>query len=259
LINVGLLNKAMDSSVIKICGFRVKYAMRIGTRVHSSQGINRWDTDILQISVYYGSGDNIKQIKKCAGLCREKEKRYVIHPVFYSILNKKQFKDLKVMAEWTDLALILHDEKTHDYKRITGEYGITFKRLLRELQSIAPVSFENAVDTKDVVWFWKKYADSVTLDIGHVELAGMNSVEFVKSLDTEVIDKIQYVHLHRNNGWRNGLTDHWYITADCREVKALKELLRRKQDIGVILEVNEKEMIRDNLNLLKAIREEYRS
>ncbi|HMK50512.1 MAG TPA: hypothetical protein VK435_10705 [Thermodesulfovibrionales bacterium] len=160
------------------------------------------------------------------------------------------------MAEWTDLALILHDEKTPDYRRITGEHEPTFRMLLRELQSLAPVSFENAVDTKDVLWFWKKYADSITLDIGHVELAGMDSVEFVRSLDAEIIDKIQYVHLHRNNGWRNGLTDHWYITADCREVEALKELLRRKKDIAVILEVIEKEMIQDNLNLLKVIREE---
>jgi hypothetical protein len=230
--------------------------MHIGTRIHSPQGVIRWDTDILQISVYYGHGDNIDQIKKCAGLCREKKRRYVIHPVFYSILNKKMFKDLKVMAELADLALILHDEKTSDFKRITGDNETTFRTLLNELQSVVPVSFENAVDTRDVVWFWKHYADSITLDIGHVELAGKDSVAFVKSLDTEVIDKIQYVHLHRNNGWRNGLTDHWYITADCREVKALKELLRRKQDIGVILEVNEKEMVQDNIDLLKAIREE---
>jgi hypothetical protein len=230
--------------------------MRIGTRIHSPQGVTRWDTDILQISVYYGRGDNINQIKECAAFCREKKRRYVIHPVFYSILNETMFKDLKVMAEWTDLALILHDEKTSDYGRITGEHETTFRMLLRELQSLATVSFENAVDTKDVLWFWNTYADSITLDIGHIELAGMDSVEFVKSLDTEVIDKIQYVHLHRNNGWRNGLTDHWYITADCREVKALKELLGRKQDIGVILEVIEREMIQDNLDLLNAIREE---
>jgi len=229
--------------------------MRIGTRIHSPQGAIRWDTDILQISVYYGHGDNIDQIKKCAGFCREKKRRYVIHPVFYSILNETMFKDLKVMAGLADLGLILHDEKTPDYRRITGEHETKFRMLLHELQAIAPVSFENAVDTRDVLWFWNHYADSITLDIGHVELAGLNSVEYVKSLDTKVINKIQYVHLHRNNGWRNGLTDHWYITADCREVKALKELLRRKKDIAVILEVIESEMVQDNLDLLKAIRE----
>jgi sugar phosphate isomerase/epimerase len=122
------------------------------------------------------------------------------------------------------------------------------------LQSVTPVSFENATDTRDVIWFWNNYADSITLDIGHVEVAGMDSVQFVNFLDTSLIDKIQYVHLHRNNGWRNGLTDHWYITPDCKEVKALKELLRRKQDVGIILEINETEKTEESLRILRQIR-----
>jgi hypothetical protein len=230
--------------------------MRRGTRVTTPQEVTLWDTEIVQISVYYGNEDNIKQIKKCVDACKEVQKRYVIHPVLYSILNKEMFRDLKVMAELADLALILHDEKTHDWKRLTGEHETTFKKLLNELQSITTVSFENATDTRDVIWFWNNYADSITLDIGHVELAGIDAVHFVKALDTELMDKLHYVHVHRNNGWHNGLTDHWYITADCKEVKALKELLRRKQDVGIILEINETEKTEESLKILQEIRSE---
>jgi sugar phosphate isomerase/epimerase len=230
--------------------------MRIGTRVTTPQEVTRWDTEIIQISVYHGQGDNIDQIKKCVDTCREVQKRYVIHPVLYSIFNKEMFRDLIVMASLADLALILHDEKRHNWERLTGEHETTFKKLLKELQSLATVSFENATDTRDAIWFWDNYADSITLDIGHVELAGIDAVQFVKALDMEVIDKIQYVHLHRNNGWRNGLTDHWYITPDCKEVMALKELLRRKQDIGIILEINETEKTEESLKILQEIKSE---
>ena len=230
--------------------------MLIGTRVHNRHEVNQWDADILQISLYYGHGDNITRLKKCVEACRERQRRYVIHPVFYPILKQETFEDLIVMAELADLAVILHDEKIHDWERITGEHEKTFRELVRELQSVTPVSFENATDTKDVVWFWNHFADSITLDIGHLEAAGIDSVEFIRHLDRGLVDKIHYVHLHRNNGWRNGLTDHWYITPECKEVKALKELLRGKKDVGVILEVNEREMIEENLNLLKAIRKE---
>ncbi len=159
------------------------------------------------------------------------------------------------MAEWSDLALILHDEKERDWQGITGEHGTNFRILVSELQSVTPVSFENATDTRDVVWFWNNYAESITIDIGHVESARIDSIEFLQSLDKKIIDKIQYVPLHRNNGWRNGLTDHWYIIPDCKEMNALRELLRIKQDIGIILEVNETDKIGKNLELLKTLRD----
>jgi len=230
--------------------------MHIGTRITSPEEVGLWDVDLFQISVYHGMKENLTLMEKCVSKCREEGIRYVIHPVLYSIMDREMFRSLKMMAEWADLALILHDEKTIDWKRLTGAHKITFKALLGELQSVAPVSFENATDTRDVIWFWNTYADSITLDIGHVELAGMNSVEFVNSLDREIIGKIQYVHIHRNNGWRKGLTDHWYLLPGCREVKALEALLRRKHDIGVFLEVNETEKIEESLMILRTLRDE---
>lgn len=230
--------------------------MHIGTRITYPKEAGLYDVDLLQISIYHGMNDNLRLMKQCAETCREQGIRYVIHPVMYSILDKAMFQEVKEIAGWSDLSLILHDEKTIDWQRPTGEQETTLKASLSELQSITPVSFENAIDTKDVIWFWDHYADSITLDIGHVELAGFDSVEFISTLDKGIIEKIEYVHIHRNNGWRNGLSDHWYLTPDCREIKALKELLKKKSDVGILLEINETEMIEDNLTILRNVRNE---
>ncbi len=227
--------------------------MQIGTRITYPEETSLWDVDFLQISVYQGMKNNLERMKDCANACKRNGIRYVIHPVLYSLFNDKMFHDIKIMAEWTDLAIILHDEKTPDWKRITGEQKKAFKVLLNELKTIAAVSFENATDTRDVLWFWEEYAESITLDIGHLELAGFDSVAFVKSLGQGIVDRIHYVHIHRNNGWRNGLTDHWFLTPDCREIKALRGLLERKQDVGVILEINETDKTKENLDLLQTL------
>lgn len=231
-------------------------SIRIGTRITRPEEVNLWEADLLQISVYYGRENNLERLKQCVHACREKGIRYVIHPVMYSIMDSVMFRELKEMAKYSDLALILHDEKTIDWQRLEGEHKKVFRALLRELESISPVSFENATDTADAVWFWNNYANSITLDIGHLELAGLNSVEFVKSLDQWIIGRIHYVHMHRNNGWRNGLTDHWYLVPDCREIMALRELLKRTHDIGIFLEINEPEMTGESMKILRALRDE---
>ena len=230
--------------------------MQIGTMITYPEEAELYDVDLLQISIYHGMNGNLRRMKQCAETCREKGIRYVIHPVMYSILDKTMFEEVKEIATWSDLGLILHDEKTADWQRPTGEHEAILKASLSELRSITPVSIENAIDTKDVPWFWDHYADSVTLDIGHVELAGFDSVEYISTLDRGIIEKVNYVHIHRNNGWRNGLTDHWYLTPDCREVKALKELLKKKHDVGIFLEINETEMIKGNLTILRNVRAE---
>jgi len=69
-----------------------------------------------------------------------------------------------------------------------------------------------------------------------------------------LLSRVEYIHLHRNNGLRGGLTDHWPITRKCREVNALKELLKKKSDIKVILEINETEEIEENLRILGELR-----
>ena len=231
--------------------------IRIGTRISHPSEVRLWKVDLLQISVYYGKQDNFDRIKKCSHACMQQGIRYALHPVMYSLMDKSMFSDLKTMAKWSDLALILHDEKIKHRQRLEGQNRRDFKGLLGKLETLCPVSFENATDSGDVIWFWKNFAHSITLDIGHLELAGMNSVEFVKSLDQQLVERIRYVHMHRQNGWRRGLTDHWYLTPDCREVQALKELLKRTRDIAIFLEINETEKIPDSLQILRNVRDEF--
>ena len=230
--------------------------MIIGSRILYPEEVGLWDAEFLQISVYRGMKDNLNLMRDCAQRCKEVGIRYVVHPVEYSPLREEVFKDIREMAEWSDLALILHDVKTPDGERLNGEYDIRFRSALEELVSITNVSFENATDTGDVRWFWSTYADSITLDIGHVESSGLDSVDFVRSLDDDSIKKIQFVHMHRNNGLHGGITDHWPLTPDCREIRAFKELIRKKPDVSVILEINETDMIGASLRLLSALRDE---
>jgi hypothetical protein len=230
--------------------------MIIGTRILYAEEVEYWSAEFLQISVYNGMKNNIEMMINSARACREAGIRYVIHPVRYSLLQEEMLKDVLLMAEWTDLALILHDERTPEGNRITGQNETRFRNALKKLQSVTPVSLENAVDTGDIHWFWDNFAESVTLDIGHVESSGLDSVEFVNSLDETVLKKIQFVHIHRNNGLRGGITDHWPLSADCREIRALRSLMKVKHDINVILEINEIEQIDESLSILRSLRDE---
>ncbi len=229
--------------------------MIVGSRILYPEEVSFWDTEILQISVYNGMKGNLGLMTDCARACREAGIRYVIHPVRYSLLQEEMFQDLREIAECADLALILHDERNPHGERLKGQYDARFRKALEELKSITSISFENSTDTADVQWFWNNYADSVTLDIGHIESSGLNSVEFVRSLDEICIEKIQFVHMHRNNGFRGGITDHWPISHACRELRALEELLKIKSDVSVILEINEIEEIQESLEILKLLRD----
>jgi hypothetical protein len=233
--------------------------MKIGSRVLYPEEVGSLDAELLQISVYSGMKDNLDIMMECTRACKNADVRYVIHPVSYSILKKETFNDIKLMAEWADLALILHDERAPDGGRIKGENEALFRNALEELGSIVPVSFENATDTADVRWFWDNYADSITVDIGHIESSGIDSVEFVTSLDEATVRKIQFAHMHRNNGLHGGITDHWPLSYDCREIRALKELVKTRPDVSVILEINEVEEIAESLDILRALREELRA
>lgn len=229
--------------------------MTIGTRILYAEEVEYWNAELLQITVYNGMENNIKTMINSARACREAGIRYVIHPVRYSLLEENMLNDVMSMAEWTDLSLILHDEKTPDGGRLSGAAGSEFRSAIKKLQSLTTVSFENAVDTGDIHWFWENFADSVTIDIGHIESAGLNSVEFVNALDENLLQKIEFVHIHRNNGLRGGITDHWPLSSGCREVKALTSLLGMKKDINIILEINEIEQINESLNILRSLRD----
>jgi sugar phosphate isomerase/epimerase len=194
---------------------------------------------------------------KTVDACRSRSIRYVIHPVEYWLSElrperrKTTMDDLRTMARHTDLALIVHDEGLKGGKRLTDEAAEAYREALFELSKLCHVSIENATNSRDIKWFWREHAASITLDIGHLEVAGIDSIEFVKNLESDFIDLIDFVHMHRVNGIRGGIRDHWGLTEDCRELRALKHLLGRKQRLKVILEVIEAEDVEKSLNLIQ--------
>ena len=230
--------------------------MRIGSRIVHPDEVGLWQADILQISVYRGAKDNLDLMRRCAARCRDAKIPSVIHPVNYSLFDQETLQDLQEMAELADLGLILHDERTAGGLRIEGEAETLFRETLGILAAKSPISFENSTDTGDVRWFWERYADSVTIDLGHVEAWGLDSLSFVRGLDDETLRKIRFVHIHRNNGRHGGITDHWPLTRDCREVLALREFLLRKKDADLLLEINETDRIKESLEILRNIRDE---
>ncbi len=230
--------------------------MIIGTRILYPEEIDIWDAEIYQISVYRGMKDNTKIMRDTVSACSDADVPYVIHPVGYSILNKDMFSEITEMSKLADRALILHDETRPDGARLNGRDEEDFQTYLQELSSHAPVSIENATNTRDVQWFWDRYADSITLDIGHIETSGLDSVDFIESLGEHTIKKIQYVHIHRNNGLHGGITDHWPLKRDCREVKALTSLICLKPEVNVILEINEVDEIDESLDILRELKDQ---
>lgn len=231
--------------------------MIYGYRVIGEGEVGLYPVSLIQISIYKGWAGGINQMLRAVFACRSLNLRYVIHPVGY-FLSETRHKHrettmdaMRTFARNVDLALIIHDETTPWGTRLEGVYEEAYKEALHELSAICPVSIENANDTHNIKWFWRRFATSVTLDIGHVEAAGIDSERFVIELEKDIIDKLNYVHLHRYNGLHDGLLDHWSLLEGCRELSAFEHLLERKQNIGVILEINDRENLGESLRLLK--------
>ncbi len=233
--------------------------MQCGYRVTEPHEIGRFPADFLQVSVFRRWPNAMSTMLATVDACRAAHVRYVIHPVEYTLSElrperrKILMDDLRIMAAHTDLALIVHDESTKDGKRLANEEDDTYRQSLLELSRICPVSIENAGTNKDIKWFWREHARSITLDIGHLEVAGIDSVKFVRNLEPQLLEEIDFVHMHRVNGIRGGIRDHWGLTADCRELRALKELQARTTGLKVILEIIEALDLEESLNLLRTL------
>jgi hypothetical protein len=234
--------------------------MIYGYRVVNEEEVGLYPTDMVQISHYRGEGKGIGKMIRAAHACRSRGIRYVMHPLGYGLSDtrytyRSETMDvMRTIAEHVDLALIIHDETTPWGARLHGTYERAFRDALEELSSLCTVSVENAGNTHDIKWFWKLFAPSVTIDIGHLEAAGIDSIRFINELEIDIINKINYVHLHRYNGlhW-SGSKDHWSLLKDCKELKALKVLLEQKEDVGVILEINDMENLKESLAILEKL------
>ena len=216
----------------------------------------QFSADFLQVSVFWGWPDAIEIMLKTVATCRSRAVPYVIHPVEYPLSElrperrKVVMEDLSIMARNADLALIVHDETMREGKRLSGEAHEAYRDALLHLSRLCRVSIENATNSRDVKWFWSEYGSSITLDIGHLEAAGIDSLEYVRTLEPEYLSRLEYVHMHRVNGLRGGIRDHWGLVEGCRELRALGNLSDRKKDLAVILEVIGPEETRKSLELL---------
>jgi sugar phosphate isomerase/epimerase len=231
--------------------------MKIGYRVVEFNDVGRYPADLVQISYWRTFGPDLNQVRKIASRCRELTIPFVIHPVFTPLsetrpdLRKKNIDELNLLADLTDLGMILHDETVPGGGRLFGERLAQYQETLKTLSLSCPVSIENANNTEDIDWFWQEISGSITLDLGHFESSGIDSVEKIKSLPNPILNRVDYVHIHRKNGDHGGILDHWPLTEDCREVQAFRELARRKRDLSVILEVNEMDQVGESLDILK--------
>lgn len=231
--------------------------MLAGYRIVSPDELGVWPGDFVQISVYKWLDNRMSLMTECMKRCRAANVHYVVHPVGYELLNESEegLAEIDLMARNSDWTLILHDERSNG-ERLTEADQKRFREILNRFNGESPISIENAANTADAPWFWDTFARSITLDIGHIEASGFNSIEYINSLDRETIDKIDYVHLHRKGEWRSGLIDHWPVTPDCRELQALGVLLVKRPEARVILELNETQGTGENLELVRNLWDE---
>lgn len=165
------------------------------------------------------------------------------------------------LAPASDLGLIIHDEGGPSGKRLDDAAGRAYEARLREISRLCHVSVENAFNSNDCAWFWERFVApegdsvSITLDIGHLESAGVDAVAFVRDMPERLAGRIKFVHMHHKAEERFGIADHWPLVAGCREIEALKALLSRKKDLWVVLELEARDEtgMRKSIELLKKI------
>jgi sugar phosphate isomerase/epimerase len=182
-----------------------------------------------------------------AASCRARGIRTVFHPLEYPLTGADARHSLAVMrrlAAASDLGLIIHDEGDAQGRRLSAGDEAVFEKNLLELGGLCPVAIENAFNSGDAAWFWERFVAhapqsiSITIDIGHLESADIDSISFIRHLPECLAERVRFVHMHHKAGERSGIKDHWPLVEGCREIAALQALLKRKNDVRVILELD---------------------
>ncbi|MBZ0221273.1 MAG: hypothetical protein K8I01_12680 [Candidatus Methylomirabilis sp.] len=219
--------------------------------------MHKFDLDLVQISVWHGSDGDFERVAYLAKKLKNQKRRFVIHPSrLYLSETRPEVREyflrhLKKYASISDLGLIVHDETLAWGGRLRGAWAEAYRSALTELEAICPVSVENAAYSPDALWFWESFANSITFDIGHFEAAGIDCLELINRLSSDLVKKIQFIHLHRNNGPKDiGITDHWPLEEGCPEIGILSRLCALQPDAKVILEVDGEADIRTSLKIL---------
>jgi sugar phosphate isomerase/epimerase len=199
--------------------------MEIGYRIVRPDDVGAQPLQFAQISLWRAANwgvavgeQGVTEAIEIARACKTRGIRTVFHPLEYPLAGE-------------------HSQNTPDGERV-------FERNLAEISSLCPVSIENAFRSGDVTWFWERFVVpapenvSITLDIGHLESAEIDSISLIRDLPERLASRIQFVHMHHKAGERYGIKDHWPLVPGCREIEALKVLRSRRPDVRVVLELD---------------------
>ncbi len=243
--------------------------MKLGYRIIRPEDVGTQPVSFAQISLWRVAGwgvaageQGVTEAIETAQVCRKLGIRTVFHPLEYSLTNQHAAETLEVtrrLAAAADLGIIIHDEGRDGGTRLTAAEAKRYEQHVGEMSQYCHVSIENSYNSGDISWFWERFVLpapnrlSVTLDIGHLELAGLDSIDFVRNMPNDLVDRTTFVHMHHHDPvGQRAVKDHRPLLPDCREIKALKELLKRKQDLWVVLELDSKEEgMRQSIELLK--------
>jgi hypothetical protein len=244
--------------------------MQIGYRIIRPSDVGTQSVNFVQISLWHSAdwgvadGDRgVREAIETAGKCKSLGIRTVYHPLEYPLTGERAPKSIEVMrrlASASDLGLIIHDEGGPDHGRLTGAEAVQYCVNVRALSGLCPVSIENSFSSRDIIWFWERFVVpmpetvSITLDIGHLEGAGLDSTVFAQKLEDHLVSRIHFVHIHHHDSLARGVKDHRPLVHGCREIETLKILLNRKKDLRVIVELDAAdEGMKESIELLKQV------
>ncbi len=244
--------------------------MQLGYRIIRPADIGTQTVPFAQISLWrkadWGVTDGERGVLEAiatARTCREQGIRTVFHPLEYPLTGPHAAETVKMMqrlATASDLGIIIHDEGAGS-GRLSGDEASAYEANVRAVSRLCPVSIENSYNSGDITWFWERFvvpmpeSVSLTLDIGHLELAGINSVDFVRGLSPVLLSRLQFVHIHHHDGNAAGwVRDHRPLVPGCREIEALRLLHARKKGLWIVVELDASEQgMAESIELLKTV------
>lgn len=247
----------------------IKSKMQIGYRIIRPTDVGTQKANFAQISLWRSAdwgvsdGENgVQEAIRTAQACKERGIRTVYHPLEYPLTGELAPDSMDVMkrlAAESDLGIIIHDEGA-DRGRLTGAEAVQYGVNVRTVSRLCPVSIENSFNSPDSIWFWERFvlpmpdAVSLTVDIGHLEGAGVDSIAFVDRLPGHLVNRLRFVHMHHHDPDAFGVKDHRPLVSGCHEIEALKILLAKKKDLRVIVELDAaEEGMAESIELLEQV------
>jgi sugar phosphate isomerase/epimerase len=240
-------------------GYRIIRPEDVGAQPLLFAQISLWRTANWDVAV----GERaVREAIEIARACRLRGIRTIFHPLEYPLTGELASQSSGVLhrlAEEADLGIIIHDEGGAGGERLTPGDEQAFEKMLAGISRLCHVSIENSFNSGDITRFWERFVApspdrvSITLDIGHLELAGLDSTRFVRDLPQHLIERVRFVHLHHHDaGDPHPVKDHKPLIRGCREIDALDILQERKKDLWVILELDAADDgMRESIELLR--------